>query len=105
MAATRTDEDLQTLQRDGIVGHRGAFERDWVARLREDVEAAFAEVLARPGGAVGRGPRALLQRARSCPGRSWRSGWTRPAPATPRTTTWPSSAGSSTACLRSWPGT
>jgi hypothetical protein len=49
-------EDVETLHRDGIVGRKGAFDRDWVARLREDVEAAFAAALERPGGAVGRGP-------------------------------------------------
>ena len=41
---------------DGIVGHKGAFERDWVARLHEDVMALYAEALQRPGGALGRGP-------------------------------------------------
>ncbi len=41
---------------DGIVGHKGAFERDWVARLHEDVTALYADALARPGGALGRGP-------------------------------------------------
>lgn len=49
-------DDVATLYRDGIVGHRGAFLRDWVARLREDVDTAFAAALARPGGTVGRGP-------------------------------------------------
>jgi len=41
---------------DGIIGQRGAFSRAWVERLREDVDALFADALARPGGAVGRGP-------------------------------------------------
>lgn len=48
--------DVETLYRDGIVGRKGAFERGWVSRLREDVEVAFAAALERPGGAVGRGP-------------------------------------------------
>jgi Phytanoyl-CoA dioxygenase (PhyH) len=48
--------DIETLQQDGIVGHKGAFDPDWVRRLREDVDAAFEAALARPGGAVGRGP-------------------------------------------------
>jgi hypothetical protein len=48
--------DVETLYRDGIVGRKGAFERDWVSRLRADVETAFAAALERPGGAVGRGP-------------------------------------------------
>ncbi len=41
---------------DGIVGLKGAFPRQWVAELAEDVDVAFDEALARPGGAVGRGP-------------------------------------------------
>lgn len=41
---------------DGIVGFQGAFTRDWVRQLGEDIDIAFAEALARPGGAVGRGP-------------------------------------------------
>ncbi len=47
---------MGSLYGDGIVAHRGAFDRDWVRQLREDVDAAFAEALGRPGGAVGRGP-------------------------------------------------
>ncbi|HEX2095367.1 MAG TPA: phytanoyl-CoA dioxygenase family protein, partial [Longimicrobiaceae bacterium] len=42
---------------DGIIALRGAFSREWVEELREDVEAAFQDALRRPGGAVGRGPR------------------------------------------------
>ena len=41
----------------GIIGLKGAFERDWVEQLREDMEIAYAEALKRPGGAVGRGPK------------------------------------------------
>jgi hypothetical protein len=41
---------------DGIVALKGAFARDWVAELHDDVVALYAEALARPGGAVGRGP-------------------------------------------------
>ncbi|MBN6038889.1 phytanoyl-CoA dioxygenase family protein [Amycolatopsis sp. 195334CR] len=44
------------IEQDGIAGLPGAFERSWVARLGEDVDAAFAEALSREGGAVGRGP-------------------------------------------------
>lgn len=51
-----TRDQLDTLHRDGIVGRPGAFSRDWVEQLREDVEAAFADALGREGGAVGRGP-------------------------------------------------
>ena len=41
---------------DGIIGHKGAFAREWVADLHEDVMALYAEALQRPGGALGRGP-------------------------------------------------
>jgi hypothetical protein len=50
-------EEITTLQRDGIVGKKGAFSRDWVEQLREDMTTAFWEAIRRPGGAVGRGPR------------------------------------------------
>jgi hypothetical protein len=42
---------------DGIIGCKGAFTREWVARLAEDLAVAYTDALARPGGAVGRGPR------------------------------------------------
>ena len=42
---------------DGIVGLKGAFDRAWVAQLGEDLGALYKEALARPGGAVGRGPK------------------------------------------------
>ena len=42
---------------DGIIGHKGAFEREWVRELGEDIERLFAAALERPGGAVGRGPK------------------------------------------------
>jgi hypothetical protein len=47
---------MGALYGDGILGLKGAFERDWVADLREDIDALFAEALTYPGGAVGRGP-------------------------------------------------
>src|SRR3954470_24017251 len=50
-------EDLATLHRDGIVGKKSAFSREWVEQLREDMMTAFWEAIRRPGGAVGRGPR------------------------------------------------
>ncbi len=58
-APTQLDvtEDVATLQRDGIVAKKGAFSRDWVEQLREDMMTAFWEAIQRPGGAVGRGPR------------------------------------------------
>lgn len=42
---------------DGILGLKGAFSRDWAQRMREDIDMLFEEALARPGGAVGRGPK------------------------------------------------
>ncbi|MEU1437132.1 phytanoyl-CoA dioxygenase family protein [Streptomyces sp. NPDC005786] len=48
--------DVTALYSDGITARRGAFAPEWADRLREDIEAAFQEAFARPGGAVGRGP-------------------------------------------------
>lgn len=42
---------------DGIIGLKGAFECDWVERMRGEVDVLFQEALQRPGGAVGRGPK------------------------------------------------
>jgi Phytanoyl-CoA dioxygenase (PhyH) len=42
---------------DGIIGLKGAFSREWVEQLREDLEVAYRDALARPNGAVGRGPK------------------------------------------------
>jgi hypothetical protein len=42
---------------DGIIALKGAFSRDWAQRMREDIDELFVEALARPGGAVGRGPK------------------------------------------------
>jgi hypothetical protein len=42
---------------DGTIALKGAFSREWVAALHEDVMALYADALTRPGGAVGRGPR------------------------------------------------
>ena len=42
---------------DGIIACKGAFEREWVAQLGEDIEDAFEAALKRPGGTVGRGPK------------------------------------------------
>ncbi len=49
--------NVKTLYRDGIVGLKGAFGRDWVEGMREDMMTAFWAAIQRPGGAVGRGPR------------------------------------------------
>jgi hypothetical protein len=42
---------------DGIIALKGAFERRWAESMREDIDALFEDALARPGGAVGRGPK------------------------------------------------
>jgi hypothetical protein len=59
--AQATQFDVATimgaLYGDGILGLKGAFDRDWVQRVREDMDALFEEALKRPGGAVGRGPK------------------------------------------------
>jgi ectoine hydroxylase-related dioxygenase (phytanoyl-CoA dioxygenase family) len=55
-----TDADVQNAVRalytDGVVARKGAFSREWVQALGDDVMAAFAEARSRPHGAVGRGP-------------------------------------------------
>ncbi len=55
----RTDvaDDVATLYRDGIVGKKGAFSRDFAEAMREDMMTAFWAAIQRPHGAVGRGPR------------------------------------------------
>ncbi len=45
------------LMTDGIIALKGAFSREWAQRMREDIEVAFDDAIARPGGAVGRGPK------------------------------------------------
>ncbi|MER3482306.1 MAG: phytanoyl-CoA dioxygenase [Meiothermus sp.] len=50
-------EIMGALYGDGILGLKGAFSREWVERLHEDLNVAYAEALKRPGGAVGRGPK------------------------------------------------
>ena len=50
------DEIRHKLETDGIIARKGAFPRQWVQQLREDVDAAFEEARSREGGAVGRGP-------------------------------------------------
>jgi phytanoyl-CoA dioxygenase PhyH len=46
----------EQLYADGIVAERGAFTPEWADQLGEDMARLFEEALARPGGAVGRGP-------------------------------------------------
>jgi hypothetical protein len=61
VGAARGAEDVQgdaaTLYRDGIVGKKGAFSREFAEGMREDMMTAFWAAIQRPGGAVGRGPR------------------------------------------------
>jgi hypothetical protein len=49
--------NVETLYKDGITGLKGAFPREWVEQLREDMMTAFWAAIQRPGGTVGRGPR------------------------------------------------
>jgi hypothetical protein len=48
---------MGALYGDGILGLKGAFERDWVQRMREEIDELFEDALKRPGGTVGRGPK------------------------------------------------
>ncbi len=48
---------MGALYGDGFLGHKGAFGRDWVAQLGEDIAVLYRAALERPGGAVGRGPK------------------------------------------------
>ncbi|GAA0240732.1 phytanoyl-CoA dioxygenase family protein [Cryptosporangium japonicum] len=50
------DTARDAIYTDGITALPGAFDVAWADRMRADIEAAFAEARARPGGAVGRGP-------------------------------------------------
>ena len=51
------DSDIQTLQRDGIVAHKGAFAREFIEGMREDMMTTFWDAIQHPGRAVSRGPR------------------------------------------------
>jgi len=42
---------------DGIIALKGAFPREWVQTMREELDLLYEEALKRPGGAVGRGPK------------------------------------------------
>ncbi len=48
---------MGSLYGPGILGLKGAFERDWAQKLGEDIEVLYRDALERPGGAVGRGPK------------------------------------------------
>ncbi len=47
---------VEALMTDGLIARKGAFSREFVQRMREDVDAAFEEARSRENGAVGRGP-------------------------------------------------
>src|SRR3982750_2617810 len=47
---------MGALYGDGITAQKGAFERDWVERMREDMDELFREALSYEGGGAGRGP-------------------------------------------------
>jgi hypothetical protein len=51
-----TADIMRGLYGDGIIGLKGAFSREWAARLREDIEGLFEEARKVPGGALPRGP-------------------------------------------------
>jgi hypothetical protein len=57
---TVTDADreqaVEALYTDGITARKGAFSREFVQQVRDDVDVAFDEARSREGGAVGRGP-------------------------------------------------
>ena len=55
---TEADRDaaVEALMTDGIIGRKGAFSREFIEQMREDVEGAFTEARSRENGAVGRGP-------------------------------------------------
>ena len=48
---------LGGLYGDGIIGLKSAFDHEWVERLHVDLDRLYLEALARPNGAVGRGPK------------------------------------------------
>ncbi len=48
---------VEGLYTRGLIAQQGAFPRDWAAVMREDIDTALVDALARPDGAVGRGPK------------------------------------------------
>jgi hypothetical protein len=48
---------MGSLYGDGIIAMKGAFTREWVKNLHEDILALYDDALKRPGGAIGRGPK------------------------------------------------
>jgi hypothetical protein len=56
MEVMKADSARDAIYRDGITACPAAFPPAWADSMREDIDRAFAEARARPGGAVGRGP-------------------------------------------------
>lgn len=55
---TPASRDLvEGLYADGVIARKGAFSREWVTAMHEDIMAAFEDAISREGGAVGRGPK------------------------------------------------
>jgi len=50
-------DEVTAVYRDGIVGHKGAFSREWAEQLREDMMTAFWSAIQRPRGTMNRGRR------------------------------------------------
>ena len=50
-------EDVAAIDREGIVGRKGVFDRGWVGDLHEDLMTAFWAAIQRPHGTIGRGRR------------------------------------------------
>lgn len=57
MSSYDVAEIMGGLYGPGIIGLKGAFPREWVQALGEDIEVLYRDALSRPGGAVGRGPK------------------------------------------------
>jgi hypothetical protein len=51
-----TADIMRGLYGDGIIACRGAFSREWVARLGRDIDAIYESARRTPGGALARGP-------------------------------------------------
>lgn len=47
---------MRGLYGDGFIACKGAFTREWVTQLGEDIDVLFRQALAQPGGALPRGP-------------------------------------------------
>ena len=56
MTSSTGEQARAAIYDQGITACPGAFSTHWADTMREDIEKAFAEALARPHGAVGRGP-------------------------------------------------